>query len=60
MLFEPGEEAPEFDFKKSDLDYMQSWEVPLRVVFTVLLLFHIGIQVKQILNDDFVSHFKQT
>lgn len=43
MLFDPEEEAPEFDFKKEDLEYLDTWEPPLRWIFTILLLFHMGI-----------------
>ena len=46
MLFEPGEEAPDWEFMAEDLTYLDTTELPLRIVFIVLWLFHFAVQVK--------------
>ena len=60
MLYDTGEEALNFNFEAEKLDYIGSTEPPLRYIFTVLLLFHFGIQIKQMINDGFKSHITQT
>lgn len=59
MLYKPGEVSPSYDLNSSALDYLDTYEVPLRFVFFVLLLFHIGIQIKQLSNDGFMKHIGQ-
>jgi len=60
MLYETGEEAENFNFSADTIAHIDQLEPPLRYIFTVLLLFHFGIQIKQMVNDGFKSHITQT
>ena len=58
MLFDPDEEAAEFDFKKENLEYLKEEEPPMRYIFALLLIFHMGIQIKQLISDGLWGHLK--
>jgi len=46
MLFLPGEEATEFEFFAEDLDYIDTYERPLRGLLLALLIYQLVIEVK--------------
>ena len=46
MLYQAGEEAPDWDFSSDNLLYIDTYELPLRIVLIVLLLFQLFIQAK--------------
>ena len=46
MLFMPGEEATDFEFFAEDLDYIDTYERPLRGLLLTLLIYQLVIEVK--------------
>ena len=46
MLYEPTEEALEWQFLADDLKYLETHEPPLRILFMLLLTYQLAIEVK--------------
>ena len=60
MLHKSDESSVKWGFETHSLHYMNDWELPLRWLFTILLIFHIGVQIKQAVSDGIKSHIKST
>ena len=46
MLFQTGEEAKDWEFYAEDISYIDTYELPLRWIFMVFLVYFIFIEVK--------------
>ena len=60
MLFESDEFAEEYGFDSDNLSYIETYEPPIRYIFLVFLLFHTGVQIRQMINDGLAHHLDQT
>jgi len=59
MLFHPEESSEDWGILASDHDYLATHELPLRIILLASWLFHVSVQMKQIIADGFTHHFNQ-